>query len=134
MLSGLIPFVIGFAGIVLFVIFRFVESSQSKRFFSGPRTNLDRMTTKVYRTLVLSDLPQGYRTRMKQGIQSMVHSILVFLASILRNIEQPLSRAGNRIRKNRTQHTDSDSGPSSYLKTITPSSEKSDGKDTSDPV
>lgn len=131
-MSGLIPFVVGLAGILLFVGVRFFENKRGARFFGPLRESLDASTVRIYRALVLGDIPRSYRKHVLHALRRAVHSFVVFLATLLRRIERMLSRAGHSLRPTRAERSQ-DRNPSQFLKTITPE-KKGDGTPSSDSV
>lgn len=135
MLAGMIPFIVGALGIVLFVAFRFFESGREHRFFAHQRKMLDTVTTRVYRTLVLGELPHSYRQLFIDAVRGALHSVVLVVVSVLRKIERPLSRMSHRMRAPRTKNGES-RDPSAFLKTISPKKKmkKEDGNELEDSV
>lgn len=126
----MILFVVGFLGVVLFAMLRFFEEKRGQRFFADARNKLDAITTNAYRTVVVGELPHGYRVRLSQIAHNAVHAVVVFAASTLRHIERSLSRVSHRMRSTRAKNGNA-RDPSPFLKTITP--EKKNGSDGTTP-
>lgn len=133
MMSGMIPFLVGFGGVLLYLVFRIVEVRTHVHLLSGLRKSLDRIAIRLYRSLVFGEIPHGYRVWLKEKSSHVAHGVVVFVVSILRNIERPLTRIGRRLRA-RAQSGES-RAPSPFLKTITPKRKtKEVGKEGPDSV
>lgn len=116
-MSGIVPFAVGFFGLVCFVCFRIYESTRNERFFARARGRLDVRVLRFYRTLVLGDIPHTYRARARSAAKKAIHTVVVAAVSLLRSLERPLVRASFRMRRERMENQAS-RDPSPFLKDI----------------
>ncbi|XKT74439.1 MAG: hypothetical protein ACJKTH_03730 [Patescibacteria group bacterium UBA2163] len=126
-----ILFSVGLAGMIAFITFRIIESAHGVRVFAKTRDALDRAVTRLWRTLVLGDIPRTYRVWFFQAIHQATHTLVVSSAKALRKAEKTLSRIGHRTHPSRRYSADLRS-PSPFLKDIGDS--KKDGKKHNDSV
>ena len=132
MLFGVVPFVLGLSGIVLYALWRSIEIRRQSRAFEATRARLDVFATRLYRLFVFGELPATYRARLAKFAQSVAHSTVMFLVSMLRAVERPLSRLSHRMRVIRAKENKPPDS-SSFLKTLS-SSKRKDGEKPTDSV
>lgn len=128
---GIILFGVGLVGAIAFIVFRIIENAYGVRVFANARGAFDRIVTRVWRTLVLGDIPHTYRAWFFRAIHRATHGLVVGSANVLRRAEKTLSRIGHRTHPSRRYRDDLRS-PSPFLKDIGDS--KKDGKKHNDSV
>lgn len=127
MVLGIVPFVLGLAGFVGFVVVRMWEARRGARIVETHRASLDATVASLWRTLVVGDPGVMLRHQALALAHALSHRTLASFATLLRTIERPIARISHRMRMMPPKAPTRE--PSEFLKTITP--EKRD--DTTSP-
>lgn len=125
-------FLAGLLGLSLYSAVRFFEVRHGKRVGEDVRRFLDRVSARLYRLFVFGEIPTAYRTWVLTALRAGTHRTVVFLVSLLRALERPLSRLNHRLRTPRVE-VPARRDPSPFLKTIHEAT-KGNGKKTPDSV
>ena len=123
MYLGIIPFVLGLAGLVGFWFVREREEQRGTRLAESHRATLDRVVAEAYHTLVAGDALHTHRLRFFALVHNVSHRVVIALVAALRAVERPLARVSHRMRM---EPPKSPREPSEFLKTITPDKKTTD--------
>lgn len=124
MIGGII-FSVGALGLISVAGLLMWEVRSGNRLFAGVRATCDTVVARVYRTLVFGEIPHTYRTSLVTYVRRGTHYLVIILISILRSVEQPLSRMSRRMRySDRQRESGATRTPSSFLTDITPVQKK----------
>lgn len=127
-----IPFFSALVLLTSFLVFRAWEIQKKKRLFNAYRTKLDENVSRLYRKLVMGEVPASWRMAIIMFFHRAAHRAIIFSVEILRTIERRLSRLSHYMRT-RPPSTEARE-VSSYLKKMVPEKKNGEGNGTTPPA